>query len=397
MKRVLWLVPLAALALGGCNWFRNLGKKDNVEPPRELIEFAPTATVQTLWSTSVGGGAGRTGAHVAPVVVDGRVYAAGIDGTLAAFDAASGAKLWSRHDGERSGGWFRRGDNSIRWAGGPAASGDLVVVGGLDGQVRGYATDDGSERWQTSVSSEVIARPAIADGVVVVRSNDGRISALNIADGSLRWVFEQPVPPLSLRGNSAPQVLEGMVFAGADNGKLTALALADGSMAWFQTLASGEGRTEVERLADLDGDIVANGSEVFAAGYRGQLVAMDASSGRPEWQRELSSYAGVAVDAERVVCVDADGNVWAFDRASGANLWKQDHLLHRWLSPPAIQGSHVVVGDLEGFVHWLDLADGGLAARERVGKEPIVSAPVVAGDTVYVEDVEGRIAAYAVR
>lgn len=395
--RVLVVIAVAVFALSGCNWFRSLGKKDNVEPPRELVEFAPTANVQALWTASVGDGAGSSGAHVAPVVADGRLYAAGVDGTLNALDAASGAKLWSRHDGERSGGWLRRGDNTVRWAGGPAAAADLVVVGGLDGQVHAYAADDGSERWHTHVSSEVIARPAIADGVVVVRSNDGRLSALNITDGSLRWVFEQPVPPLSLRGNSAPEVLEGLVFAGADNGKLTAINLSDGSMAWSQTLAAGEGRTEVERLADVDGAVVADAGEVFAAGYRGQLVAFGASDGRPEWQRELSSYAGVAANAEVVVSVDADGNVWAFDRASGANLWKQDQLLHRWLSPPAIQGSHVVVGDLEGYVHWLDIADGKLAARERLGKEPIESAPVVASDTVYVEDVEGHIGAYAIR
>lgn len=397
MMRTLFVIVLTAFLVSGCNWFRSLGKKDNVEPPRELVEFAPTAAVQTLWTTSAGDGADESGARIAPFVADGRLYAAGVDGTLSAFDAATGAKLWSRHDGERSGGWFRRGDNSIRWAGGPTAAGDLVVVGGLDGQVHAFAADDGSERWQTKVSSEVIARPVIADGVVVVRSNDGRLSGLNVGDGSLRWVFEQPVPALSVRGNSAPQVLEGLAFAGADNGKITAVNLADGSMAWFQTLSSGEGRTEVERLADVDGEIVADAGEVFAVGYRGQLVALGATDGRPEWQRDLSSYAGVAVNSEVVVCVDAEGNVWAFDRASGANLWKQDQLLHRWLSPPAIHGNHVVVGDLEGYVHWLDISDGQFAARERLGKDPIESAPVVAGDTVYVEDVEGRIGAFAIR
>ncbi len=397
MKRALLLMVVASLVLCGCNWFKNLGTKDNVEPPRELVEFAPSTNVQKLWSTSVGSGAGMSGAQLAPVVADGRLYAGGVDGTLTALDAASGSKLWSHRDGKRTGGFLRRGENSIRWSGGPAVEGDLLVAGGLDGQVYGFSTQDGSERWHTHVSSEVISRPAIGDGVVVVRSNDGRLSALNVGDGSLRWVFEQPVPSLSLRGNSAPIIAGGSVFSGADNGKLVAVSLADGTMQWSQAVSTGEGRTEVERLGDVDGTIAVNGSDVFAAGYGGQLIALSADNGRPEWQRDLSSYAGVAVSPSVVVCVGSDGNVWAFDRVSGANLWKQDQLEFRWLSPPAIQGDYVVVGDLEGYVHWLDLTDGKFVARQRIGKDPIQSAPMVAGDVVYVEDVDGRIAAFSVR
>ena len=94
---------------------------------------------------------------------------------------------------------------------------------------------------------------------------------------------------------------------------------------------------------------------------------------------------------------DAEGNVWAFERASGANLWKQEGLQHRWLGPPAIVGKHAVVGDIEGYVHWLSLEDGSFTARERIGKKPIESAPVVQGDMVFVEDASGRIAAYRTR
>lgn len=397
MKRALIVIAAASVALSGCSLFDKFGKKDNIEPPHALVEFAATANVQSLWSASVGGGAGMSGAHLAPAVADGRLYAGGVDGTLSALDAATGARIWSHQEGERTGGFLRRGANSLRWTGGPAVSGDLVVVGALDGQVYGFSSKDGSERWHTQVSSEVISKPAIGGDTVVVRSNDGRLSGLNAADGSLRWVFEQPVPALSLRGNSAPAISGGAVYSSADNGKLFALKLADGSMLWSQAITAGEGRTEVERLADVDGDIVVDDNSVYAAGYRGQISALSADGGRPEWQREHSSYAGVAVSPSAVISVDSDGNVWAFDRQSGANLWKQDQLGYRWLSSPAVQGNYVVVGDLEGYVHWLNLSDGKLAARVRVGKEPIQSAPVVAGNNVYVEDVEGRIAAFTVR
>jgi outer membrane protein assembly factor BamB len=89
MKRSSLLI-LAALGvvLSGCNWIKSLGKKDNVEPPTPLTEFTPTVQVQKLWGEGAGDGAGSSGAVLAPTVVDGRLYAASVDGTIEAIDAA---------------------------------------------------------------------------------------------------------------------------------------------------------------------------------------------------------------------------------------------------------------------------------------------------------------------
>ena len=396
-KTALVLAVLAATSLSGCNWIKSLGKKDNVEPPTPLTEFAPTTTVDRVWSEGVGDGADVSGARLAPVVAGDRVYAASVDGSVEALDAATGRTLWQKRVGGKHGMFWSRTDNSVRWGGGPAVDGDLLVVGGLDGQLYAMSAADGSERWNVQLSSEVMSSPAIAQGVVVVRTNDGRLVGLDAADGSRKWISEQSVPALSLRGNSAPLVVNGVAYDGYDNGRIGAIRVDDGSELWVQTLSAGEGRTEVERLADADGNIVSDGRLLFAGGYRGQFAALALDSGRPAWQRDLSTYTGAAVGGNAVVAVDADGNVWAFDRETGVNLWKQDQLKYRWLSAPAVQGRYVVVGDSEGYVHWLGLDDGKFAARERLSKKPIEGAPQVAGDLVYVEDVKGRIAAYRAR
>ena len=397
MKRSLFVIAVLATLLSGCNWLKSLGKKDNVEPPTELTELVPTTQIDRVWSESIGSGAGDSGARLSPAHADGRLYAASIDGSIEAIDAATGRTLWSRSVGERNGMLWRRTDNTVRWSGGPSVAGDLLVVGGLDGQVHALSAADGAARWNIQLSSEIITAPAIADGVVVVRTNDGRVVGLDANDGSRKWASDQSVPPLSLRGNSAPLIANGVVYDGFDNGRVVAIRLDDGAELWTQTLASGEGRTEVERLADVDGDIATDGATLYAAGYRGQVAALALESGRPLWQRDLSSYAGVAVGDSAVVVVDSDGNVWAFDRSTGANLWKQDQLKHRWLSAPAIQGNYVVVGDFEGYVHWLTLDEGKFAARERLGKKPIESAPLVVADVVYVENIKGNIGAYRAR
>lgn len=383
----------ATASVSGCNWIKNLGKKDNVAPPAELVDFTPTLNVQRIWSSGIGDGSGKSGARMVPAVAAGRVYAAGVDGRISALEAGNGSTVWSEKSGKRTG-WFGRGGNSVRWSGGPAVNGDLLVVGGLDGQLQALSSSEGGLRWEVQLGAEIICAPAISDGIVVVRTQDGKLQAFDSANGNRRWVYEESVPALSQRGNSSPVIGNGMAYVSFDNGRVVAVSLADGSPAWSTPLSLGEGRTEVERIADADGRMVLDGNDLYVASYRGQLAAIYADSGRIAWQRDLSSYAGVDVNATAVVVSDADGTVWAFDRQSGANLWKQDQLAHRWLSAPAIVGSSVVVGDLDGYLHWLSMDTGALVARERLSRKAIEGAPISVDGVVYVEDVAGKLAAY---
>jgi outer membrane protein assembly factor BamB len=315
-------------------------------------------------------------------VADGKLYAASVDGVVAALDANSGKTLW-------------RNKTDYEFSGGPNVDGDVVVAGTLNGEVVAYEAGTGAPRWNTTVSAEVVSAPALSLGTAVVRSNDGHLFGLNAKDGSRLWTYDRTtVPLLSLRGNGAPLIDGSVVYDGTDGGKVLALRLDNGATIWEQRVSLAEGKTEVERLSDSDGGLTIDGGVLFAAGQHGSVVAMAANLGRPQWTRDLSSYTGVAVSASQVYAVDNDSNVWALDRTSGSSMWKSDAFLHRWLSEPAAQGEYVVVGDIEGYVHWMAAADGHEVARERLGKAPIRARPVVIGDTVYVEDDEGRIGAY---
>ncbi|UXI66604.1 outer membrane protein assembly factor BamB [Tahibacter amnicola] len=385
MKKAALILPFAISVglLGGCDWMKDRStKKENIAAPKELRELTPTLSVTELWTKGTGKGAGKSGVRIRPAVADGKLYAAGVDGEITAIDAASGRTLWNE-------------DFKLRFTGGPGVSGDLLVIGGLDGDVLALDASTGKERWRARVSAEVITAPAIGDGLAVVRCNDGRIYAFDVADGKQRWIYDRPtVPLLSLRGNSAPVINNGLVLSGTDAGKVVALRLSDGAPVWEQALAASEGRSEVERLSDADGTLAVESDVVFGVANHGQVVALGAANGRPLWNRPLSSYTNVDVSASQVYAVDEESQVWALDRTSGSSMWKQDAFQHRWLSGPAVQGGYVVVGDLEGFVHWLAIADGTEVARERLSKDPIRATPVVSGDVVYVEDVEGKLGAY---
>ena len=376
---------LGTVLLAGCStisgWFDDSG---DAADPAALTEYAPTLTVTPLWSARIGDGEGRTGTRQGPAIADGRVFVTGLDGGVRAFDLQSGAAAWH----------FPA--EGLRLAAGAGAGDGLVVAGGLDGAVVALDAATGAERWRAEVGAEVTAPAAVAQGVVLVRSNDGRITAFDAASGEERWFWTTQSPPLTVRGADAPILGPGYVFTGNDDGSMVALALQDGRVLWELPVAQQEGRSELERLADVDGTPVLEDTTLYASSYGEQTMAIDAPSARPLWVQEHGGAGRVGVGPGKVVVADRGGIVWGLDKATGSATWQQDALARRKLSGVAVQGDHAVVGDYEGYLHWLQLSDGALAARVDAG-EAIRGAPRVADGILVVQDIEGRVSAYRVQ
>lgn len=375
MRRIGALAPL--LLLVGCS-----GDVNVLEPTdAPEIELADDAVdVDWVWSANVGD-AVELRRRLEPALANGRVFAAGASGRLAAFDATSGDRVWRRSLDERS------------LSGGPAASDDLVVIGTREGKVLGFEADDGESRWVSGVTSEVLAPAAIGQDSVVVRTNDGRVFALEPASGERRWLYDRSVPPLTLRGHSAPVLVKGGVLAGFDNGRLVALKLADGTPAWEATVAVASGSTDIERMVDIDGDPRVEGSQVFATSYQGRVAGIALGDGNIAWTRDISSYNGVGLDEANVYVSDSDGRLWALDRSNGATVWRQEALDGLTLTPPRRYGEHLIVGGSDGYLYWLSPDDGSLVARREIGDTRIAVAPRVKGRWVYVQTVGGELVA----
>lgn len=376
---------LCALGLGGCStikgWFA--GGKDDAKPnePAELTDFSPSVTVAKIWSAQAGKGEGRTGVRQGPAVADGRVYAAAIEGGVRAFDLRTGKPVWHY-------------ESKLRMSGGPGAGDGLVVVGGLDGEVIALDAATGTEKWQAKVPAEVIAAPVIGLGSVFIRSNDGHVTALDAATGERRWFWVYEVPTLSLRGNDAVVLGPGYVFSGNDDGSVSALSATDGRTLWNLPVAQPEGRSELDRLADVDGTPVLEGSVLYATSFKKQTLAIDAPSGRPMWASQFGGASRLAVASDRIVLSDAAGSVHAIDKSSGASLWQQPALARRLLTSPVVQGDYAAVGDYDGYLHWLKLDSGELAARARVSGDALRGTPVVADGILVAQDVDGELAAF---
>jgi len=385
------VVLLCAASLAGCStvkgWFGGDKKKDDKKPnePAELVDITPSVTVSKIWSANAGKGEGRIGVRQGPVVADGRVFAAAIEGGVHAFDLQTGKQVWEFRTDKKA---------DIRLSGGPGVGEGLVVVGGLDGEVIALDASTGEKKWQAQVPNEVISAPAIGMNLVFVRSNDGRITAFDAASGERRWFWMQEVPMLSLRGNDGPVLGPGYVFVGNDDGTVSALAATDGRPMWEQPVAQPEGRTELDRMADVDGTPVLEGTTLFATSFKKQTLAIDAPSGRPMWSAEHGGAGRIGVASDRLVVTDPTGSVFGLDKNSGAALWSQPALARRSVTGAAVQGDYAVVADYDGYVHWLKLDNGEFAARQRVGGKAVKAAPVVADGIAIVQNVNGELTAF---
>ncbi|MES2668841.1 MAG: outer membrane protein assembly factor BamB [Pseudomonadota bacterium] len=376
----------AVVALSGCStvkgWFTlDDSGKNAANKPNELTEFVPSATVSRLWTAKAGSGEDGLGLLQAPAIADGRVYAAAVEGGVRAFDLQTGATIWHYK-------------SELSLSGGPGAGEGLVLVGSLDGDVIALDAATGTEKWKAKVPNEVIATPVAGQNTVLVRSNDGRITAFDATSGERRWFWNHDLPSLSVRGNDAPVLGPGFVFVGNDDGTLVALSLVDGRQLWDQIVGQPDGRTELDRMADVDGAPALDGTTLFASSYKKQTMAVDGPSGRPLWSQDHGGVGRVGVASDRVIVADPGGVVWALDKAGGSSLWQQAGLARRNLSGAAVQGEFAVVGDFEGYLHWLRLDNGDLGARVRAGRDPVRAAPVVVDGILIVQTAGGNISAY---
>jgi outer membrane protein assembly factor BamB len=381
------LLPLsmlaATLALSGCTtvrgWFSSDDQKANA--PSELSDFSPSVTVTKLWSADAGDADPNLGLAQMAAIADGRVYAAAVEGGVRAFDLQTGAVAW-------------RYETEAEISGGPGAGEGLVVFGTLEGQVVALDAATGAEKWTAAVRNEIIAAPAIGQGVVLIRSNDGRVTAFDAANGQRRWFWNRELPNLSVRGNDSPTLGPGYVFVGNDDGTVVALALSDGRPLWEQAVGQPDGRSELDRMADVDGKPMLDDTVLYATSYKMQTMALEAPSGRPLWAQQQGGYGRIGVAADRVVVADRNGVVWALDKNGGSALWQQAGLTRRGVAGAAVQGEFAVVGDSEGYLHWLRLDNGDFAARVRVGRSSLRGAPQVADGVLIVQSADGEIGAY---
>lgn len=367
--------------VSGCSW---LGSDDDSEiQPAELTTFEEEIRVERVWSTSLDGSANKFWQTLRPSASDTVVFAANHDGQVNALAVADGSVLW-------------RYDIGSELSGGVGFGGGSVIVGTAEGEVYALNADDGSRQWFHQIGTEILASPQSNGDVVVVRTIDDKIYALDATSGEERWRHDGDAPILSVRGTSSALVTDTMVLAGFDSGKLISFNPENGSIIWESRLALPKGRTELERMVDIDGDPLLVGDVLYAVSYQGRVGAITRGTGRSLWLGDSSSHRTPAHGQDQVYVTESDDTVRAFQAGSGRPAWENDGLFLRRLTSPTVIGGAVAVADADGYLHLLDALDGRFVGRTKVSGGGVQSSMLRRGEYLIVQSVKGTVSAYRI-
>lgn len=370
--------------LGGCSTVTGWFSIDDDEDPRQPVELEKieeSVDVRKLWSAGVGDGQGKGLYKITPAIAGDTIYAASAEGEVAAYNRLTGKRAWEV-------------DLKEALSGGVGVHDNALFLGASDGYVLRLDARSGQIQWRSGVKGEVLAAPQANGRVVVVQTYDGKLHGLDYADGKRLWVYDSNMPVLTIRGTSTPILSDNQAIAGFANGRVIAFNAGTGGIEWEARVAIPEGRSEIERMVDIDGSMALAGSELYAASYQGNIVAIDVPSGRKRWEVEMSSVSGVSLGFGNVYAAAEDGTVYAFLRNGQGQRWSQEALGWRGLGRPVPVSSYLAVPDFEGFVHILSQVDGRFVARVKSDGKGVRADMLSEGNILYVFGNSGKLIAY---
>lgn len=383
--KVSTLVMLFGVLVAGCS------SDENKEEPAELEDIEQVISVNELWSSQVGDGYDDQYLFLQPVFTSDLIYAVDVYGELVAVNKQSGKTLWDVDLDERVSGALGFDGLNLYYA---TYNGELVS---LDiNRDSSNSSEPVKEKWRSSLSSEAIAPPQSNDKIVVVQTVDGRVAAFDKKSGERLWVYQSSAPVLSLRGTATPYVTDEITITGFANGELIALDNTNGTPHWQKAVSLAQGRTELERLVDVDGSVSSMENMLYATSFQGDIKAIEAISGKELWSKSASSYVSAENDFGSVYISQSNGNVVALDRANRSESWKQASLSYRRLTAPIAVDSLIAVGDFEGYLHFLSKTDGKIVGRIRVDSDGLRAPMYVDESTLFVFGNGGVLAAYTI-
>ncbi|MDH5393855.1 MAG: outer membrane protein assembly factor BamB [Gammaproteobacteria bacterium] len=365
-------VTFMTLALLACG-----GAVDNAEPPAPLVEFQETAKLMFLTELDVGDGAINY-SRATSLNLEDEIVSVSAKGLLTVFNKHNSTVRLEK-------------DLNIQYASAVGGDQHLYLLGTRSGEVIAIEPVSANVIWKTQVSSEVLARPVLANKTVIVKTVDGQLTALKADSGDKKWIYKRDVPALSVRGNSVPLVMQDKVISALDNGKVVIVNLDSGILFWEKTITVPRGRTEIERLVDLDADLLVNNDIIYIAGFQGRIVALDLQSGEFLWSKKMSVTNNMTFEDNKLYVTDDMSHVWALDAATGATIWKQSVFTARKLSAPVVMHDYLLTTDYQGYLHVIAKADGHQITRLNVDNSGINNAPIVYDDKIYLQTNNSKI------
>jgi outer membrane protein assembly factor BamB len=378
MTKNIFLIVIFSALIQAC------GASSNVRPPAPLVEIDSGKNAEVIWDESFGGSDESRKLQLKTAAINNYIYTVDADGELSAFNLEDGDDIWSV-------------DLGFEITAGIGVSDELLFLGSRDGHVLAVNPKDGALVWDKRIATAILSVPVVSAGRVIVQAVNGKVYALDEKSGKQLWLYKKEEPSLSLRGTSSPIIVSKVVITGFATGTIAALTLDTGKQIWELPVSQPKGRNEIERLSDVDASPIVSDFRLFVASYHGKLVCIDIRSGEQIWSRDLSIYRNMSIDEKNIYVLDDRGVMFAFDKENGSTVWQQAQFVGRKPAPPAVVDGNIIVGDVEGYVHWLNADDGRILGRVQIDDSPIVAPALVRDAIAYVSSINGELAAVTIK
>ena len=382
IKKFIFLLSIFTLSsCSSLGWLKFWDGEDEEEGPTQLYSVSDNRKLDREWSVSNGNDISY--GRLIPAVYDGTVFYINSLGYVSAVDLETGKLQWSKNTQDIV-------------STGLDVTFKTISYGTLDGSLVALSHTDGNEIWRSSTSSESLSPPANSGSHLIIQTIDGRVAGYELKTGKRDWFHQTVLPSLTLRGTSSPFIEQGFIFTGFASGKVAMIYPDSGAIRLELPVAINEGKSELERIIDIDGRPIIVDNTLIAASYQGNITAINLRDGRPTWQEEISTVKDLTSNGNRVVAVDSKDIVKAFGTATGAIIWEQEDLKLRKLTSPASISNLVVVGDLEGYVHLLNAQSGNFEGREKVSRNAITEI-ISQGNYLLIVDTAGRVQKFSLK
>ncbi len=349
------------------------------------------------WTATIPGGSPKARLAAAPVVSDGKMYIMDVTAAVHAFDAKTGARLWTQAVTED------HRNRAAHFGGGVSVDGDKLFATDGIGEVVAMAAKDGKVLWHVKTAGPLRGAPALAYGTVYALSQDNQLVALSQETGAVQWTVSASIETQGVFGVAAPAIGRGTLVAGFSSGELNAYRYENGRTLWQDTLSRTIASTSVSSLADIDAAPVIDENRVYAVGQGGRMVSLELTTGRRVWEQNIAGIstpwlAGewlfVVTDDAKMICLSrGTGKVrWISDLGGFANMKKRKGQAINWVGP-VLAGGRLVTLSSAGTIAYVSPADGKVEARIK-GSGPFALPPIVVDSTLYVIDQKGKITAY---
>jgi len=338
-------------------------------------QLADKSSLALDWHTNLGYGSRLQLRHQYPIYYDDKLFFCDKN-RLIALDADNGKRLWQQK--------FPATLNSClgRFA-------DILYFTDNEGAVYAFNAISRELLWQLSLGENSIIAPTANEQVVLILTLNEHLYALNAQDGAILWSYQAFKPPLTLFGSFRPLIVGPYSIVGFGDGTLVIHNWQEGRLVSYRQIATPQGKTDLERLVDLDAIAVFDDGILYVPSSRNFILALDLQQGNQKWRAQHGSHLAVTYDGQTLYGVNQDNQLYALNKEEGKTLWLQN--THHRLTAPTLWQGNIAVGDDKGYLYLFSSQDGSQLAKRRIGVVPFNPSLLLADDRLILLDTEGNV------